>query len=166
MAFLKDKLLIIIFSFVAIASVADIFTDVAGGASMQHILKELVIVTISLITIIWILISFRQKAAEIEQLKNELDGHLNQPKPHPSDYIISARKQLSHVISQQFNDWGLSSSECEVGLLLLKGLSLKEIAAIRNTLEKTVRQQASAIYKKAQLSGRHEFSAWFMEDLL
>jgi DNA-binding CsgD family transcriptional regulator len=53
-----------------------------------------------------------------------------------------------------------------VGRLLLKGLSLKEIAAIRNTLEKTVRQQASSIYKKAELNGRHAFSAWFIEDIL
>jgi len=33
-------------------------------------------------------------------------------------------------------------------------------------LEKTVRQQASAIYSKAGLSGRHAFSAWFIEELL
>jgi len=45
-------------------------------------------------------------------------------------------------------------------------LSFKEIAAVRKTLEKTVRQQASSIYKKAGVSGRHEFSAWFIEDIL
>jgi DNA-binding NarL/FixJ family response regulator len=51
-------------------------------------------------------------------------------------------------------------------LLLLKGLSFKEIAAVRNTLEKTVRQQASGIYKKAGVSSRHAFAVWFIEDFL
>lgn len=37
---------------------------------------------------------------------------------------------------------------------------------LRNILEKTVRQQASAIYKKAGINGRHAFSAWFIEDAL
>jgi DNA-binding NarL/FixJ family response regulator len=48
----------------------------------------------------------------------------------------------------------------------LKGFSLKEIAALRGTSEKTIRQQASSVYKKAGLSGRHAFSAWFIEDIL
>ncbi len=32
----------------------------------------------------------------------------------------------------------------------------------RNTVEKTVRQQASSIYQKAGVSGRHAFAAWFL----
>jgi hypothetical protein len=36
----------------------------------------------------------------------------------------------------------------------------------RNTSEKTVRQQASAIYQKSNLSSRSELSAFFLEDLL
>jgi DNA-binding NarL/FixJ family response regulator len=53
-----------------------------------------------------------------------------------------------------------------VAILLLKGLSFKEIAGVRETREKTVRQQASSIYKKAGVSGRHAFAAWFIEDFL
>ncbi|MGE3975871.1 MAG: helix-turn-helix transcriptional regulator, partial [Bdellovibrionales bacterium] len=48
----------------------------------------------------------------------------------------------------------------------LKGLSLKEIAGVRNTTEKTARVQSTAIYSKAGLSGRSELSAFFLEDLL
>ncbi|WP_370693518.1 helix-turn-helix transcriptional regulator [Pseudoalteromonas sp. 1_MG-2023] len=51
-------------------------------------------------------------------------------------------------------------------MLLLKGLSFKEISAIRHTKEKTVRQQASVIYSKANVEGRHEFAAWFLEDFI
>jgi len=73
---------------------------------------------------------------------------------------------LGQVVGQQFSEWQLTGSESEVGWLLLKGLSLKEIAIVRDTLEKTVRQQASSIYEKAGVAGRHAFSAWFIEDIL
>ena len=48
---------------------------------------------------------------------------------------------------------------------LVKGVSLKEIAAERGTGEKTVRQQASQIYAKARLENRAELAAYFLEDL-
>lgn len=46
-----------------------------------------------------------------------------------------------------------------------KGLALKDVANLRSTSERTVRQQALAIYRKAGLAGRAELSAFF-EDLL
>lgn len=73
---------------------------------------------------------------------------------------------LSKIIQQQFDDWSLTKSEREVALLLLKGLTLDEIAGVRDTKPKTIRQQASNVYKKANLSGRHELVAYFLEDLL
>jgi DNA-binding CsgD family transcriptional regulator len=73
---------------------------------------------------------------------------------------------LGAAIDAQFDRWGLSAAERDVGLLLLKGLAHKEIAELRDTSEKTVRQQALAIYRKAGLAGRAELSAFFLEDLL
>ena len=73
---------------------------------------------------------------------------------------------LGEVIDQQFTEWNLTDAEKSVGLLILKGLSLKEIAEVRDTTERTVRQQASIVYSKAGLSGRAELSAFFLEDLL
>jgi len=51
-------------------------------------------------------------------------------------------------------------------LLLLKGLSHKEIAEVRNVSETTVRHQARSLYRKAGLSGRNDLAAFFLEDLL
>ena len=42
---------------------------------------------------------------------------------------------LSQLISQQFEQWKLSIAEQEVAVKLLKGFSLKEIAAMRQTGE-------------------------------
>jgi len=73
---------------------------------------------------------------------------------------------LGRAIDAQFETWKLSEAEREVALLLLKGLSLREVAALRETSERTVRQQALAVYRKAGLAGRAELSAFFLEDLL
>lgn len=83
-----------------------------------------------------------------------------------SKQVKILKHELFQVVSAQLEDWSLSKSEQEVAILLLKGLSLDEISQIRKTKEKTTRQQASAIYKKSNLKGRHELSAFFFEDLL
>lgn len=73
---------------------------------------------------------------------------------------------LGAAIDTQFAAWSLSQAEREIGLLLIKGLSLKEIADLRQTSERTVRQQAQSAYRKAGLHGRAELAAFFLEDLL
>jgi DNA-binding CsgD family transcriptional regulator len=75
-------------------------------------------------------------------------------------------KGLGEAIDRQFLTWKLTEAERDVGLLILKGLSLREIAAVRVTSERTIRAQARSIYAKAGLSGRAALSAFFLEDLL
>ncbi|MGD9385107.1 MAG: hypothetical protein PVF28_01055 [Thioalkalispiraceae bacterium] len=161
----RETVLVAVLGFVVVASGLDLYTDTWHGASISHTLKEAAIVLMATVLIVWILIEQRQQAIQINQLKEEL-ARSTASQAGMSDYVQAMRKQLSDVVSKQFDDWRLTASEQEVGWLLLKGLSLKEIAVLRNTLEKTVRQQASAIYRKAGLTGRHAFSAWFIEDLL
>lgn len=74
--------------------------------------------------------------------------------------------ELLAVIHQQFDHWKLSASESEVALLLIKGLSMKELAELRQVKEKTIRQQATSIYAKSGCAGRHELAAHFIEDLM
>ena len=73
---------------------------------------------------------------------------------------------MSAAIRSQFDDWRFTQAEAEIGFLLLKGLSHKEIAEVRGTSERTAREQARSVYAKADLSGRSELSAFFLEDLL
>jgi DNA-binding CsgD family transcriptional regulator len=73
---------------------------------------------------------------------------------------------LGEAIDAQFGRWSLTDAEREVALLLLKGLSSKEVAAVRNSGERTVREHARSIYYKAGLTGRAALSAFFLEDLL
>lgn len=72
---------------------------------------------------------------------------------------------LKPYLHDQFEKWGLTKAEGEIGLFLLKGLSLREIANLRGTSETTVRQQALALYRKSSVDGRHQFAALILEDL-
>ena len=74
--------------------------------------------------------------------------------------------ELSQVIQKDFEEWKLTESEKEVAILLIKGLSMNEIGELRGVKEKTVRQQATAIYTKSKCPNRHELAAKFIEDLL
>jgi DNA-binding NarL/FixJ family response regulator len=73
---------------------------------------------------------------------------------------------LGEAIDSQFSNWNLTEAEKEVALLLLKGLSVKEAAAIRATKERTIRAQARTIYSEAGLTARAALSVFFLEDLL
>lgn len=73
---------------------------------------------------------------------------------------------LREEMEKQFQTWGMTSAEREIGLLILKGLSHKEVANLRTTSEATVRQQAQSIYRKADLPGKTAFTAYFLEDLV
>ncbi len=74
--------------------------------------------------------------------------------------------ELLSVMRDQFSQWNLTPSESDVALLLVKGLSMKEIADARSVKEKTVRSQATSIYAKSGYAGRNELAAHFIEDLM
>lgn len=78
----------------------------------------------------------------------------------------TATTAISAAIAAQLTAWGLTPAETEVARLLLLGLSHKEIAGARDTSDRTARDQAQAVYKKAAVAGRAELAAFFLEDLL
>jgi DNA-binding CsgD family transcriptional regulator len=73
---------------------------------------------------------------------------------------------LSQAIAAQFRSWTLTGAEADVAGLMLKGLSHKEIASLRQCSEATIRQHATAVYRKSGLTSRSQLTAFFLEDLL
>lgn len=69
-------------------------------------------------------------------------------------------------INGEFQNWSLTETENEIGWMLLKGLSFKEIASARGRSERTVRQQAQSIYAKSKLQSRSDLAAHFLEDFV
>lgn len=92
---------------------------------------------------------------------NEIRSQLDAGRDAPNQNAAGGQT----AIARQMEAWDLSCAELEIGWMILKGLQFKEIAAARGTSERTVRQQAQAIYAKSGTSNRAEFSAHFLEDL-
>ncbi len=80
--------------------------------------------------------------------------------------LAVARGALAEGIEAQFKAWGLTPAERDVALFALKGMDVAEIAQMRGAAQGTVRAQLAHVYAKAGVSGRAQFAAWFVEDLL
>ena len=144
---------------------ADIAHDVASGAPLSHLILESVALVISLVGVVGTALQLRNAVAQTRELQRDLDGtraDLTRWRGEAQELL----QGLGAAIDQQFRRWDLTSAECEVALLILKGLSYKEAAEARGTTERTVRHQALSIYRKAKLKGRAEMAAFFLEDLL
>lgn len=162
----RERILIlsVLFSILVMVSF-DLLTDSREGASWWHLLAEGIVVLAAIFGLTALLRgSFKlrtrleQEIKTSERLRDEAIKWQAQSKK----YLLG----LSQAIDQQLSDWQLTTAEKEVAFLLLKGLSLKEIAEIRETTEKTARAQSAAIYSKSNLTGRSELAAFFLEDLL
>ena len=156
---------LIVLTLVAIFFITDIFFDMQEGIPVSHIWHEVVMFGIAFGALIWQIRVIMKKNDHIQSLNTELLDTKQSYQEWKAKTHASAQ-EIRHLIDKQFLLWHLSHSEKDVALLLIKGLSMKEIAEIRNTQEKTVRQQATTIYKKSELSGRQELAAFFLEDIL
>ncbi len=70
------------------------------------------------------------------------------------------------LLEEYFDAWALTPSERDVALLSIKGLSIAEIARVRQTKEGTVKAQSNAIYSKAGVTGRQQLLSLFIEELM
>ncbi len=162
---MKDKYIATILLIIMTLNFFDVLTDIDLGIPTWHIIEESIIVLISGIAGLFLFYDIRKRTKNMLLLKNQLDDSDNKLR-NITDEMKAARRQYSQVIHDQFEQWQLTQSEQEVAMLLLKGFSFKEISAVRETKEKTVRQQASTIYGKSNVEGRHDFAAWFLEDFI
>lgn len=142
----------------------DLITDAGEGAGVWHLILEAT-AGITAGAGIGLLLRekykngrlIREEKKRFDQLQEESEKWRKTAKSHMDG--------LSAAIEKQLDVWEFSAAEKEVAFLLLKGFSIREVAEIRHTAEKTVKVQAAAIYSKSGLSGRAELSAFFLEDL-
>ena len=85
---------------------------------------------------------------------------------HLEQQLGLAAGAFHDIVAQHFETWGLTPSEQDVALLTLKGLAIPEIAHMRGNAEGTVKAHLGAIYRKAGVSGRGAFLAYFIEELM
>jgi DNA-binding CsgD family transcriptional regulator len=157
---------------VALFAALDISSDLREGTTLAHVMAEVGVLLVGLLGSLFmarrlVLTLRRARAVQTEAL--QLAGQLEVTRAEANRWRSEARdlmEGLGAALDHQFERWNLSPAEKEVALLLLKGLSHKDVAEVRSVTEATARQQARAVYKKAGLSGRHDLAAFFLEDLM
>ena len=164
----QKTILLILFIFISLYNLYEIYDEIQEldniNDSVQEVVFELTLILIMFSGVIYFaytLVAQHNNQTKLEQNLVKVKKQLE----NSSSELQRGKEDYQKVVKWQFDQWGLSPSEKEVGLLILKGLSIKDIAAARDTKEKTVRTQASAIYEKSNLQGRHELSAWFFEGI-
>ena len=147
-----------LFAAVVVLVGIDLYVDFGEGVGGLHLVAELLLFVVALVGTV---LMWRQ----LHRTRSDLATALGEAEhwKRESHELLSG---LGVAIEHQFERWQLTRAEAEIGLLLLKGLGHKEIAALRGVSERTVREQARSIYRKSGLSGRSELSAFFLEDLL
>lgn len=80
--------------------------------------------------------------------------------------LRAASGAFMELLEERFVEWGLTPAEADVALFAIKGMSLSDIAALRNTSEGTVKAQTNAIYRKAGVSGRPQLLSLFIDELM
>ncbi len=163
---------LVAFLAVAVFAAIDIFSDIREGTTLPHVVSESGVLLVGLLGSIFMvrqLVLTLRRARAVEREAVDLEKRLAVTEVEANRWRSEARdlmNGLAAALDEQFDRWALSPAEKETALLLLKGLSHKEVANVRSVSDATARQQARAVYKKAGLSGRHDLAAFFLEDLM
>lgn len=155
----------VVLALIAVLAVIDVTVDLQDGVSAWHVLAEALLAAAALGGALYLVRGAWALRRRLEAQTRDFSAYRREMEAWRAD----ARKHvegLAREIDRQLGQWQLTDAEREVAFLLLKGLSSKEVAAVRGTSEKTVRVQSSAIYAKSGLSGRSELAAFFLEELL
>jgi DNA-binding CsgD family transcriptional regulator len=157
---------IVLFGAYFFLAIDDIIDDVNDNVPKIHIFANVAFLAAAVFALIFFIrLSYKEIKAEIDRRSR----FTNQVIEHSEELAIqveSLKSGVTQTINNHFTIWRFSDAEKEIGFLLLKGFSFKEIGNFRSTSEKTVRDQATNIYKKSDTKNRAEFVAYFLEDLL
>jgi len=163
---------VVLFAAVAALAAGDLVADFGEGTTFFHVVFEAAVVLTGLCGL-WLGWRRMQSLASAERSAASalvaLDATLHRARAEAEQWRTEARdllQGLGAAIDRQLTRWQLTAAERDIAMLLLKGMSHKEIASLRNVGEATVRQQSRAIYQKAKVAGRHELAAFFLEDLV
>ncbi|CAN0579983.1 unnamed protein product [Ectocarpus sp. 12 AP-2014] len=73
---------------------------------------------------------------------------------------------FAELLEAHFDAWALTRSERDVALMAIKGLSIADMARLRETRDGTIKAQCNAVYRKAGVTGRPQLLSVFIEELM
>lgn len=164
-AFLQIEHENITFDLLAMKEVNPVDDEVISSVLLRRYAWAMALAGLSFILIIGLLVQRHRAHQREEGLQQAYEAATGEALLHTEE-LERALADVHNHIQREFDKWNLTAAEREIAVLLLKGLRLKDIAEARGTSERTVRQQAQAVYKKSNLDGRFELAAYFIEDVM
>ena len=136
--------------------VSDISAHVLGGLSytrsdLVHLVFEVLAVAGLGYAVVTLRAYHRLLRAEAEATK---------------DTIQMLRGNFGQVLQNKFEDWGLTIAERDVTLLIIRGLSVAEIASARNTAQGTIKTQSTSIFRKIGVRSKTELMSVIIDEFL
>jgi DNA-binding CsgD family transcriptional regulator len=153
---------------VAVGGAIDLALDAPTSWRSAHVLFELGLMAGSLGFAAYLWRGWWRAARSADEVRRTLLARQDELRAERDAWRESAQASLDGLagaIDRQFDAWGLTPTEREVALLLLRGHGHKQAAALTGRSERTVRQHAVAVYQKSGLSGRAELAGFFLEGL-
>ncbi len=150
---------------IAALALADLMLDGPMPLTSAHLWLEVSFVALCLGSAAWLGRAWLRAEHSLARVRDALQAREGERDAWRRRAEVALRG-LGAAIDEQLTQWRLTPAEKETAMLLLKGLSHKEVAAVCGRSERTVRQHAIAVYRKSGLAGRAELSAYFLEDLM
>lgn len=158
------RLAIVVLGLVLALLVVDLVGDAGERVGSLHLVVEGVALLVSVFGIGALVASLRRLERAQRRMASRLAASRSEAE-HWRREAADAVRGFRSAIERQFDRWELTGAESEIALLLLQGLSHKQIASRRGASERTVRQQAHMLYRKAGLGGRADLAAFFLQEL-
>lgn len=158
-------LVLAVLALVVAGGAFDLYLDAPETWWSTHVLVEVTLIVVSATVGVVLWRAWKQTSAQLVLTRRSLDVTAVDREAWRRR-AEQALQGLGQAINDQFDVWDLTPSEREVALLLLKGYGHKQVAALTNRSERTVRQHAVSVYSKSGQSGRAELAAFFLEGLM
>ena len=135
----------------------DLVLDFQEGTDLKHVVLEALAMVAAFVNSLALSIMLardaRRAQSALKEALVEVDlaqariASLSEEAARWKEDAQDALREFGSAIDKQFARWSLTPAECEVALLLLKGLPTKDIAELRSTSDQTVRQPEGSTRK-------------------
>lgn len=82
------------------------------------------------------------------------------------DTIHMLRGNFDEVLGDKFKEWSLTTAERDVTLLIIRGLSIADIATARNTAHGTIKAQSTSIFRKIGVGSKTQLMSVIIDEFL
>lgn len=152
----RNKVWIILYVLAAALYFSEVFGEITGYRVYKYSWE--VHEFIELLTVI----AFVLGAVLLWRSHKQLDVRNAEVERH----LKAAQGEFFKMVQLRFDQWGFTEAERDIALLTVKGMTVAEIANLRETSEGTIKSQNNSIYRKAGVKSRTQLLGTLIDELL